>query len=144
MSHNDRTITNTKSKANIFINHYARVSKLHMTKEDHDLNHLLKKRLNAPFVDNKSCTSINMSEFLPAIQKMKHKGATGPDDNPPTLLKSLGPLALQELLSIFNASFQLADCPQIWRVATIIPLLKLGNCQVMLLLSDQSAQLPAS
>ena len=38
-------------------------------------------------------------------------------------LKSLGPLALQELLSIFNLSFSLAHCPSIWRVAAIIPLL---------------------
>ena len=43
------------------------------------------------------------------------------------LLKSLGPLAHQELLSKFNSSFSLAHCPQIWRVATIIPLLKVGK-----------------
>ena len=127
MSHNGRTITDTKSKANIFINHYARVSKLHMTKEDCDLNRLLKKRLNAPSVDNKSCTSTNMLELLWAIQKMKRKGAASPDDIPPTFLKSLGPLPLQELLSLFNASFHLADCPRIWRVANIIPLLKTGE-----------------
>ena len=40
---------------------------------------------------------------------------------------SLGPLALQELLCIFNSSFSLAHCPRIWRVATIIPLLKAGK-----------------
>ena len=54
---------------------------------------------------------------------MKRKGATGPDDISLTFLKSLGLLVLQELLSIFNASFHLADCPRIWRVAIIIPLL---------------------
>ena len=43
-----------------------------------------------------------MSERLSAFQKMKRKGAAGPDNIPPTFLKSLGPLALQELLSIFN------------------------------------------
>ena len=32
MFHNDRTTTNTKPNAKIFINHYVRVSKLHMTK----------------------------------------------------------------------------------------------------------------
>ena len=66
MSHNGRTITDTSSKANIFINHYDRISKLHMTKEDPDLNCHLKQRLNAPSVDNKSCTSINMLE-LPKV-----------------------------------------------------------------------------
>ena len=36
-------------------------------------------------------------------------------------------MALQELLSIFNSSFSLAHCQRIWRVATIIPLLKAGK-----------------
>ena len=68
-----------------------------------------------------------MSELQSAIKKMKGKGAAGPDNIPPSFLKSLGPLALQELLSIFNSSFSLAHCPRIWRVATIIPLLKAGK-----------------
>ena len=38
MSHNSRTITDIKSKANFFINHYARVSKLKMSQFDHDIN----------------------------------------------------------------------------------------------------------
>ena len=58
---------------------------------------------------------------------MKGKGAASPDNIPPSFLKSLGPLALQELLSIFNSSFSLPHCPWIWRVATIIPLLKAGK-----------------
>ena len=62
-----------------------------------------------------------------AIKRMKGKGAAGSDNFPPSFLKSLGPLALQELLSIFNSSFSLAHCPRIWRVATIIPLLKAGK-----------------
>ena len=95
-----------------------------MTKEDRDINHLLKKCLDTPSVDDESCSSINMTEQLSSIQKMKHKGAAGSDDIPPILLKSLVLLALQELLSIFNASFHHADCPQIWRVAIIIPILK--------------------
>ena len=127
LSHNDLTITNTKSKANIFINHYASVSKLHMTKEDCGLSRLFKKHLNAPSVENNRFTSINMSELLSAIQKVKCKGAAGPDSIPLTFLKSLGPLALQELLSIFNASFHLADFPLVKRVVIIIPLLKAGK-----------------
>ena len=68
-----------------------------------------------------------MSELQSAIKKTKGKGAAGPDNILPSFLKSLGPLALQELLSIFNSSFSLAHCPRIWRVATIIPLLKAGK-----------------
>ena len=95
-----------------------------MTKKNRDLNCFFKKYLNTSSVDNESYTSINMSKLLLAIQKMKRKGAAASDDIPPT---SLGPLALQELLSIFIISFHLANCPQIWRVAIIIPLLKDGK-----------------
>ena len=127
MSHNGRTITDSKSKANAFINHYARVSKLKMSQSDRDINRQFKKSIKVPSADDESCAPILMSELQSAIKKMKGKGATGPDNIPPSFLKSLGPLALQELLSIFNSSFSLAHCPGIWRVATIIPLLKAGK-----------------
>ena len=64
---------------------------------------------------------LQMGELLPAIKKMKGKGATDSDNIPPSFLKSLSPLALQELLSMFNSSFSLAYCPCSWRVATVIP-----------------------
>ena len=124
MSHNGRTITDLKPRSNIFINHYARVSKLDMSRSDHDFNRQFKKRLHAPSVDDESCAPLLMGELQSAIKRMKSKGAA---DIPPSFLKALGPLALQELLSIFNSSFSLAHCPQIWRVATIIPLLKAGK-----------------
>ena len=80
--------------------------------------HLLMKR--------ERCTPLLMSKLQTAIKKIKGKGAAGPDNIPLSFLKSLSPLALQELFSIFNSSFSLANCPQIWRVAPIIPLLKAG------------------
>ena len=58
---------------------------------------------------------------------MKCKGAAGPDNIPPSFLKSRSHVALQELLSIFNSSFSLVHYPLIWRVAIIIPLLKAGK-----------------
>ena len=38
MSHNGRALTRIKTKANIFVNHYAKVSKLNMSKADRDLS----------------------------------------------------------------------------------------------------------
>ena len=112
---NGRTITNTKSKANVFINHYARVSKLKMSQFDRDINRQFKKSIKVPSADDESCAPIMMSELQSSIKKMKGKGAAGPDNIPPSLL------------SIFNSSFSLAHCPRIWRVVTIIPLLKAGK-----------------
>ena len=99
ISHDGRTITDIKSKTN--------VSKLNMSQADRDINQQFKKHLNAPSVADESCAPLQMGELLSVIKKMKGKGAAGPDNIPPSFLKSLGPLALQELLSIFNSSFLL-------------------------------------
>ena len=103
---------------------YTRIKKLCMSQSDRDIIQQFKKRLYAPSVDNESCAPLLMGELQSAIKKMKGKRAVGPDNIRPSFLKSLGPLALRELLSIFNSSFSLVHCPQIWRVASIIPLLK--------------------
>ena len=61
MSHNGRTIIDIKSKVNIFIKHYARVSKLNMSQAHRDINRQLKKHLNAPSVSNESCSPVQMA-----------------------------------------------------------------------------------
>ena len=127
MSVNGRLITDAKAKANIFVNHYARVSNPTMSAADRVLNRNFKKRLDAPTTDDESCSNFTIKELTSAIQRMKKKGAAGPDNTPPTFLKALGPLALQELLSIFNESFRHANNPRIWRVAIIILILKAGK-----------------
>ena len=45
MSHNGRIITDIKSKANVFINYHARVSKFNMSQSDQDTNQQFKKRI---------------------------------------------------------------------------------------------------
>ena len=54
MSHNGRTITDIKSKANVFINHYARVSKLNMSQSDRDTNRQFKTCIKVPSADDES------------------------------------------------------------------------------------------
>ena len=124
MSHNGRTITDAKGKANIFVNHYARVSNIIMTVKDCNLIREFKKWIDSLSTDNESCYHLTMDKLTSAIQKMKRKGAAGPDDLSPTFLNALCPIAFQELLEIFNALFLYADRPRIWWVAIIIPILK--------------------
>ena len=95
MHHDGQTITDIKSKANVFIRHYARVSKLNMSRADRDLNRQFKKHLKAPSVDYESCPLLEMGESLSAIEKIKGKGAAGPDKIPPSFLVLLGSLGLQ-------------------------------------------------
>ena len=130
MSHNSYSITNIKSKANVFINYYTGVSKLDMSRVDWDLNRQFKKRLNVPSADDETCAPLQMGEVLSAIKKMKCKEAAGSDNIIPSFLKSLSPLELQELLSMFTLSFSFAHCPCIWRAAIIIELLKVGKSPI--------------
>ena len=125
--HKGRTIIDQKQKANIFVKHYARVSNLSLSATDRDLVRQFKKRMDQPSDADVSCSPLLMSELKAAISRIKKKGAAGPDNIPPTFLKALGTKALTELLSIFNSSFDLAACPRIWRIATIIPILKAGK-----------------
>ena len=71
-----------------------------------------------------AATPFTMEELKASISKMRRKGAPGPDDIIPAFLKELGPSALSELLAICNQSLISAECPQNWKNATIIPLLK--------------------
>ena len=87
MFHDSRTITDIKSKANVFIHHYAKVSKLTMSRADQHLNHQFKKHLNGQSADDVSSAALQMGELLSAIKKMKCKGAAGPDDIPPSFIK---------------------------------------------------------
>ena len=111
MSHNGRTITNIKTKANISVNYYARVRKLNMSKADRDLYCHFKKQLDTSSADNESYAPLQMGELLSAIKKMKSNGAAGPKNIHSSFLKSIGPCSL-------------AHCPQIGTATNIIPLLK--------------------
>ena len=120
--HNGKSYSNDRSKANIFANYYAGVSSINFTKEDREVNRDLKKRLRSE--DPEPVEPFTMKELNKAIKKMKTKGAAGPDEIPPSFIKNFGPRTLEKLLEIFNISLNNGACPQVWRNAIIIPLLK--------------------
>ena len=125
---NGRKLTSNSRKADAFIEQYAEVSKLTFNKEEKTMNRSAKQMLRkTQYADDESTTPFIMEELEKAIQKMRTKGAAGEDEIPPSFLKALGPLAKEALLSIFNQSFDDASVPQMWRRATIIPLLKAGK-----------------
>ena len=117
--------TSPKAKANLFADHYSNISKLQLSKEDRTFNREFKKRLESAPTQN--VPDFTMGELKRAIKRMKKKGAPGPDNIPPSFLKNLGEKALTALLKIFNVSLRDSACPQIWRNAIIVPLLKAGK-----------------
>ena len=125
--HNDKVITSPHKKADLFMNHYAKVSSLKMSNSDRKKKKELMKQIKRNGPEEEICRDFEMRELQKAIKLMKGKGAAGPDDIPPTFLKNLGDIALTELLGIMNQSFQTGVVPKIWRHAIIIPILKNGK-----------------
>ena len=123
MKINGRTITSNKKKAEAFAIHYARVSRLTFTRKERAITRRLKK-LTRSKKGSLLIPEFTMAELKAAIGKMRRKAAPGPDDITPAFLKELGPVALTELLAICNLSLRSSECPQWWRDAIIIPLLK--------------------
>ena len=124
---NKRVLHSNIKKADAFAAYYARQSKLTFNKEERNENRLSKKIVNAPSVDNSSTQSFSASELNKAIRSMRKNGAAGPDEITPAFIKAFGPKAREELLALFNLSWDQGVCPQEWKNATIIPLLKTGK-----------------
>jgi ribonuclease HI len=120
--------TGAKQKADQFVNHYAKVSTLEFSQEEEEsVNKRIKEALRDPKNKDNAFPHFTPRELSRALNKMKIKGAPGPDDIPPSFLKNLGPKAFMFLLNIFNLSIDQAECPQQWRDAIIVPLLKAGK-----------------
>lgn len=71
MSQDSRTITNVKSKANVFIHHYARVSKLNMPRADRDRHRQFKKTVTLKAVPHFKWASY----YLPSKRSAKKQPA---------------------------------------------------------------------
>ena len=110
------------------MNHYVRASNLNMSQADRDLNTTTSiNNSTHHLLTMKIVFHLKWVSCYPPLKRWRIGGTAGPDDISPFLLKSFGPLTFQELLSIFNSSFSLAHCPQIWRVAIIITLMNAGK-----------------
>ncbi|KAM7301064.1 hypothetical protein ISCGN_016626 [Ixodes scapularis] len=69
-----------------------------------------------------------MAELQGALFSItKLHGAPGPDMITVTALRNLPEAAMQELLDIFNESWELGQLPAIWRHASVIPIPKPGR-----------------
>ena len=123
---NGKRITANKKKADAFMNHYANVSSLKISRQQRRRHHLRLRRLldTADSGWTNDFPEFTMQELKTAISKMRRKGAPGPDDINPAMLKELGPVALNELLALCNITVRTSNCPQLWKSAIMIPLLK--------------------
>ena len=127
LRHNGREYASPVAKADAFMRQYAAVSRLKLDRTERMRKKLVQRRLAADSADPESCQPFSMEELSTALKEMKEKAAAGPDEIPPRFLKELGPLAASLLLAVFNQSWEHGFCPQSWRDAEIVPLLKKGK-----------------
>ena len=127
LRHDGREFASPVAKADAFMRQYATVSRLKLDRAERMRKKLVQRRLAADSVDPGSCQPFTRVELLTALGEMKERAAAGPDEIPPRFLKELGRAATDLLLVIFNRSWDEGFCPQSWRDAEIIPLLKKGK-----------------
>lgn len=133
-----KQLSTDKEKADAFAKTYAGVSR-HIRSKKIDL--AAKRKLNHPAArcctecgDNRtdSCGPFTMAEMDKQLEVLKLKKAPGPDGITNEMLRHLGPAAKEELLQVFNASWQSAEVPWEWRRATVIPIPKAGKDKKLL------------
>ena len=70
---------------------------------------------------------LRLGELQTAPKKLRSRRSPGPDDVTNEMLVHLGSAAVCKLLQIYNHSWEQGVLPQIWREATMIPILKKGK-----------------
>jgi len=131
---NDNFITNSKDKATILLQHYENVSsdtdytpeflQYKQTKENELIDILHSNQLQHTDIEyNKDFTPFELNKALSTCKK----GAPGEDGIHYTILKNMPQTTKSTLLQILNQSWNKSQTPDIWKNATITPILKPGK-----------------
>ena len=129
--HEGKGYRTDRGKADLFVQEYAKVSRLSFSKQERKKNSDLKRRLSlarrSVGLGEEECADFSLAELDVALRMTKAKGAGGADGIEPRFLKELGETARVFILGCFNQSWREGFCPQSWRTAIIVPLLKSGK-----------------
>lgn len=83
--------------------------------------------ITEPNTENKKHETLNLpislSELKSALERCRNS-SPGPDNIPYMFLKHLSAAAMQHLLNMYNIIWKTNQFPEIWREATVIPILK--------------------
>ena len=127
LDHEGETLTGRKA-ADIFSTEYQKVSNISVpTESTRAVREKMRIDTNLDNIPDAMHTPITMAELRKAIKKLKKKKSPGPDGITNEMIMNLGNIALNKLLDIFNLSWRNGDVPQIWKEATMMPILKKGK-----------------
>ncbi|KAJ3651923.1 hypothetical protein Zmor_017927 [Zophobas morio] len=123
MTYKNETITSPKSIVNYFADHFK--SAYNSVKSD--------SKLSFDF-DSLSCWSLDtVSEknVTNAINKLKMKSTSGPDNVPSFVIRECADAFSEPLTVLFNLALRLNTFPDMWKSAVIIPVFKKGDRTVL-------------
>ncbi|GFT15013.1 RNA-directed DNA polymerase from mobile element jockey [Trichonephila clavipes] len=127
ISSSGRDAATNKETASLLAKHYENKSKLTFNANDRKLLRTYRKTIqDTKRYSHKNIFTIPflMEELEAAIAKMNPGKAPGPDVIFGRMVQHFGNLAKKELLEIFNLSWATGKLPKIWKLSTVIPILK--------------------
>ncbi|GFW54182.1 reverse transcriptase domain-containing protein [Trichonephila clavipes] len=127
ISSSGRDAATNKETASLLAKHYENKSKLTFNANDRKLLRTYRKTIqDSKRYKHKNIFTIpfSMEELQVDIAKMNPGEAPGPDVIFGHMVQHFGNLAKKELLEIFNLSWSTGKLPKIWKLFTVIPILK--------------------
>ena len=129
--HRGKEYHTDRGKADAFVNQYASVSRHERSVADRKLDRRVRQRLaGAPAPigpEEEGCTDFTYAELCFALEHTNAGAAEGADGVSARFLLKAGVVAREFFLSCCNRSFREGFCPQSWRDAVIVPILKHGK-----------------
>jgi hypothetical protein len=128
-----RSFVSDTVKADVFIKHYASISCHKFSraerKTDRDMRTRLTEDRRNPEPLGPESDDFSMEELVSSLKAGKANGVKGLDGLAPQFLKNFGEVSRSFMLDTFNKSWREWVCPQSWRDAVNVPILKPGKLQ---------------
>jgi hypothetical protein len=126
LEHGEKSFVSDTVKADVFIKHYASDSRDKFSRAERKTDHVVHTRL-AEDRRNPEPLGPESNEFSMEELVFSLKAGKASDGLAPLFLKNLGELSRSFMLDTFNKSWREEDCPQTWKDAVIVPILKPGK-----------------
>lgn len=129
--HRGKEFHTDQGKADAFVNQYASVSRHERSVADRKRDRVVRQRLAKASAligpVEESCVDFTFAELSHALSQTNAGSAEGADGVSARFILEAGVAAKEFFLDCCNRSFQEGFCPQSWRDAVIVPILKDGK-----------------